>query len=77
MCKVEPPQAGNKIKSWSEIIEVTKSPVQWRIVNLRVMIKIPLIHYKHLYKDDWAMGGNWGNSIIYALLLIFEIWLES
>lgn len=74
MCKVEPLQAGHKIKSWSEMTEVTKSSIQWRIVNLQVRMKIPLILYKHLYKDDWAMDRNWGNSLIYALPLIFEIW---
>lgn len=74
MCEVESLQAGNKIKSWSEIIKVTKSPIQWRIVNLQVRIKIPPILYKHLYKDGSALDRNWGISIIYALLLIFEIW---
>lgn len=66
MCKVEPLQAGNKIKSWSEIIKVTKSPIQWGTVNLQVRIKIPLILYKRLYKDDWAIDKNQGNSIIFT-----------
>lgn len=52
MSKVEPLQAGNEIKSWSEIIKVIKSPIQRGTVHLQVRIKIPLILYKHLYKDD-------------------------
>lgn len=74
MCKVEPLRASNKIKPWSEQIKVTNSPIQWRIVNLQIRMKIPLILYKHLHKDDGATDRNWGNFIIYALLLIVEIW---